>query len=132
MPTEFFLFPQAASQSESESEKASLCDVPSSSPSVSPDMGRDCAQSSAVTASEDVDKEDEFGYSWSKLSLCDALKYTKFKNSFSLVLYEQIFQLWWEILQLYVGKLLFIFLEYNMHSWGMISRSSFTLSAHFS
>lgn len=94
MPTEFFLFPQAASQSESESEKASLCDVPSSSHPVFPDMGSDRAQSSAVTVSEDVDKEDEFGYSWSKLSLCDALKYTKFKNSFSLVLYEQIFQLW--------------------------------------
>ena len=78
MPTEFFLFPQAANQSESESEKPSLCDVPPSSPSVFPDMGSDPAQSSALTVSEDVDKEDEFGYSWSKLALCDALNYMKF------------------------------------------------------
>lgn len=78
MPTEFFLFPQAANQSESESEKPSLCDVPPSSPSVFPDMGSDHAQSSALAVSEDVDKEDEFGYSWSKLSLCDALNYMKF------------------------------------------------------
>lgn len=78
MPTEFFLFPQAANKSESESEKPSLCDVPPSSPSVFPDMGSDRAQSSVLTVSEDVDKEDEFGYSWSKLSLCDALNYMKF------------------------------------------------------
>ncbi|XP_057640811.1 multiple PDZ domain protein isoform X12 [Chionomys nivalis] len=58
---------EAANQSESESEKASLCDVPLSSPSVFPDMGSDRAQSSAVTVSEDGDKEDEFGYSWKNI-----------------------------------------------------------------
>ncbi|XP_050013381.1 multiple PDZ domain protein isoform X3 [Alexandromys fortis] len=59
--------PRAANQSESESEKPSLCDVPPSSPSVFPDMGSDRAQSSALTVSEDVDKEDEFGYSWKNI-----------------------------------------------------------------
>ncbi|XP_050013383.1 multiple PDZ domain protein isoform X5 [Alexandromys fortis] len=58
---------EAANQSESESEKPSLCDVPPSSPSVFPDMGSDRAQSSALTVSEDVDKEDEFGYSWKNI-----------------------------------------------------------------
>ncbi|XP_041507516.1 multiple PDZ domain protein isoform X2 [Microtus oregoni] len=58
---------KAANQSESESEKPSLCDVPPSSPSVFPDMGSDHAQSSALTVSEDVDKEDEFGYSWKNI-----------------------------------------------------------------
>ncbi|KAH0516896.1 Multiple PDZ domain protein [Microtus ochrogaster] len=56
---------KAANQSESESEKPSLCDVPPSSPSVFPDMGSDHAQSSALTVSED--KEDEFGYSWKNI-----------------------------------------------------------------
>lgn len=77
MPTEFFLFPQAPSQSESEPEKAALCNVPPSSPSALSEMGSDSAQLSATTVSEDEDKEDEFGYSWSKLSLCDALNYKK-------------------------------------------------------
>nr|XP_048308945.1 multiple PDZ domain protein isoform X5 [Myodes glareolus] len=58
---------KAASQSESESEKASLCDVPSSSPSVFPDLGSDRAQPSAATVSEEADKEDEFGYSWKNI-----------------------------------------------------------------
>lgn len=78
MPTEFFLFPQAPSQSESESEKAPLCDVPPSSPAVFSEMGNDCAEPSAITVSEDVDKEDEFGYSWSKLSVCGALNCKKY------------------------------------------------------
>ncbi|XP_028609456.1 multiple PDZ domain protein isoform X2 [Grammomys surdaster] len=56
--------PRAPSQSESESEKAALCNVPPSSPSVFSEMGSDCAQPSATTVSEDEDKEDEFGYSW--------------------------------------------------------------------
>lgn len=77
MPTEFFLSPQAPSQSESESEKATLCSVPSSSPSVFSEMSSDYAQPSATTVAEDEDKEDEFGYSWSKLSLCDALNSKK-------------------------------------------------------
>ncbi|XP_076420546.1 multiple PDZ domain protein isoform X22 [Peromyscus maniculatus bairdii] len=59
--------PRAPSQSESESEKAPLCDVPPSSPAVFSEMGNDCAEPSAITVSEDVDKEDEFGYSWKNI-----------------------------------------------------------------
>lgn len=77
MPTGFFLSPQAPSQSESETEKPALCNVPPSSPSVFSEMGSDCAQPSATAVSEDEDKEDEFGYSWSKLSRCDVLNYKK-------------------------------------------------------
>ncbi|XP_031233597.1 multiple PDZ domain protein isoform X2 [Mastomys coucha] len=58
---------KAPSQSESESEKAPLCNVPPSSPSVFSEMGSDCAQPSAATVSEDEDKEDEFGYSWKSI-----------------------------------------------------------------
>ncbi|XP_052570950.1 multiple PDZ domain protein isoform X7 [Peromyscus californicus insignis] len=58
---------KAPSQSESESEKAPLCDVPPSSPAVFSEMGNDCAEPSAITVSEDVDKEDEFGYSWKNI-----------------------------------------------------------------
>ncbi|XP_031233602.1 multiple PDZ domain protein isoform X7 [Mastomys coucha] len=58
---------EAPSQSESESEKAPLCNVPPSSPSVFSEMGSDCAQPSAATVSEDEDKEDEFGYSWKSI-----------------------------------------------------------------
>lgn len=58
---------EAPSQSESESEKAPLCDVPPSSLAVFSEMGNDCAEPSAITVSEDVDKEDEFGYSWKNI-----------------------------------------------------------------
>lgn len=58
---------EAPSQSESESEKAALCRVPSSSPSVLSEMSSDCAQPSATTVAEDEDKEDEFGYSWKNI-----------------------------------------------------------------
>ncbi|KAL6036474.1 hypothetical protein STEG23_023334, partial [Scotinomys teguina] len=58
---------KAPSQSESESEKAPLCDVPLSSPAVFSEMGSDCAEPSVITVSEDVDKEDEFGYSWKNI-----------------------------------------------------------------
>ncbi|XP_055485879.1 multiple PDZ domain protein isoform X4 [Psammomys obesus] len=54
--------PRAPNQSESESEKVALCDVPAPSPS---EMGSDCVQPSAVL--EDDDKEDEFGYSWKNI-----------------------------------------------------------------
>lgn len=67
IPTAFFLFPQAPSQSESESEKAPLCSVPLPPSSTSAEMSTNHAHSSASRISEDVDKEDEFGYSWSKL-----------------------------------------------------------------
>lgn len=59
--------PRAPSQSESESEKATLCSVPSSSPSVFSEMSSDYAQPSATTVAEDEDKEDEFGYSWKNI-----------------------------------------------------------------
>ena len=68
IPTAFFLFPQAPSQSESEPEKAPLCGVPPPPPPAFAEMSEDHAQSSASEISADVDKEDEFGYSWSKLS----------------------------------------------------------------
>ncbi|XP_073907969.1 multiple PDZ domain protein isoform X19 [Castor canadensis] len=55
--------PRAPSQSESEPEKAPLCDVPSLSPSAFAEMGSDHAESSVSKIPEDVDK-DEFGYSW--------------------------------------------------------------------
>nr|XP_019594724.1 PREDICTED: multiple PDZ domain protein isoform X11 [Rhinolophus sinicus] len=59
-PTPF----KAPSQSDSEPEKALLCNVPPPPPSAFAEMSGDCAQSSASKISEDVDKEDEFGYSW--------------------------------------------------------------------
>ncbi|CAH6790491.1 Mpdz [Phodopus roborovskii] len=58
---------KAPNQSASESENAPLCDVPPSSPSAFSEMGSDCAQTSAITVSEDADKADEFGYSWKNI-----------------------------------------------------------------
>lgn len=55
---------KAPSQSDSEPEKALLCNVPPPPPSAFAEMSGDRAQSSASKVSEDVDKEDEFGYSW--------------------------------------------------------------------
>ncbi|XP_013215304.2 multiple PDZ domain protein isoform X9 [Ictidomys tridecemlineatus] len=59
--------PRAPSQSESEPEKAPLCEAPPPSPSAFAEMGSDYAQSSETKISEDVDKEDEFGYSWKNI-----------------------------------------------------------------
>lgn len=81
IPTAFFLFPQAPSQSESEPEKAQLCGVPPPPSSAFVEMSGDHTQSSASKISEDVDKEDEFGYSWSKLSFFDTFNYEVIKNS---------------------------------------------------
>nr|XP_040141739.1 multiple PDZ domain protein isoform X4 [Ictidomys tridecemlineatus] len=58
---------KAPSQSESEPEKAPLCEAPPPSPSAFAEMGSDYAQSSETKISEDVDKEDEFGYSWKNI-----------------------------------------------------------------
>ncbi|XP_047379868.1 multiple PDZ domain protein isoform X10 [Sciurus carolinensis] len=58
---------EAPSQSEPEPEKAPLCEAPPPSPSAFAEMGSDYAQSSASNISEDVDKEDEFGYSWKNI-----------------------------------------------------------------
>uniref|UniRef100_A0A8D2DG80 Multiple PDZ domain protein n=1 Tax=Sciurus vulgaris TaxID=55149 RepID=A0A8D2DG80_SCIVU len=59
--------PRAPSQSEPEPEKAPLCEASPPSPSAFAEMGSDYAQSSASNISEDVDKEDEFGYSWKNI-----------------------------------------------------------------
>ncbi|XP_070933880.1 multiple PDZ domain protein isoform X8 [Macaca nemestrina] len=58
---------RAPSQSESEPEKAPLCSVPPPPPSAFAEMGSDHTQSSASKTSQDVDKEDEFGYSWKNI-----------------------------------------------------------------
>ncbi|XP_055150234.1 multiple PDZ domain protein isoform X10 [Symphalangus syndactylus] len=58
---------EAPSQSESEPEKALLCSVPPPPPSAFAEMGSDHTQSSASKISQDVDKEDEFGYSWKNI-----------------------------------------------------------------
>uniref|UniRef100_G3QRZ2 Multiple PDZ domain protein n=1 Tax=Gorilla gorilla gorilla TaxID=9595 RepID=G3QRZ2_GORGO len=58
---------KAPSQSESEPEKAPLCSVPPPPPSAFAEMGSDHTQSSASKISQDVDKEDEFGYSWKNI-----------------------------------------------------------------
>ncbi|XP_053061077.1 multiple PDZ domain protein isoform X12 [Acinonyx jubatus] len=62
-PTPF----KAPSQSESEPEKAPLCNVPPPPSSASKEMSSDHTQSSTSKVSEDVDKEDEFGYSWKNI-----------------------------------------------------------------
>ncbi|XP_044121587.1 multiple PDZ domain protein isoform X3 [Neovison vison] len=59
--------PRAPSQSESEPEKAPLCNVPPPPSSAFAEMSSDHTQSSAGKLSEDVDKEDEFGYSWKNI-----------------------------------------------------------------
>ncbi|KAF6125823.1 multiple PDZ domain crumbs cell polarity complex component [Phyllostomus discolor] len=57
---------KAPSQSETEPEKAPLCSVPPPPPSAFAEMSSDQAPSSASKVSE-VDKEDEFGYSWKNI-----------------------------------------------------------------
>ncbi|XP_045696174.1 multiple PDZ domain protein isoform X2 [Phyllostomus hastatus] len=61
-PTPF----KAPSQSETEPEKAPLCSVPPPPPSAFAEMSSDQAPSSVSKVSE-VDKEDEFGYSWKNI-----------------------------------------------------------------
>uniref|UniRef100_A0A8C3YVG6 Multiple PDZ domain protein n=1 Tax=Catagonus wagneri TaxID=51154 RepID=A0A8C3YVG6_9CETA len=62
-----FTADKVPSQSESESEKAPLCSVPPPPPSEFAETSGDHAQSSTNKVSEDVDKEDEFGYSWNNI-----------------------------------------------------------------
>ncbi|XP_036917857.1 multiple PDZ domain protein isoform X2 [Sturnira hondurensis] len=57
---------KAPSQSETEPEKAPLCSVPPAPPSAFAEMSSDQAPPSASQVSE-VDKEDEFGYSWKNI-----------------------------------------------------------------
>ncbi|NXG38799.1 MPDZ protein, partial [Dromaius novaehollandiae] len=62
-PTPF----KASSQSDSEPEKTSLCNLPLPPPAAFSGMSCDVAQSSSSKVPEDVEKEDEFGYSWRKI-----------------------------------------------------------------
>ncbi|NWR67203.1 MPDZ protein, partial [Bucorvus abyssinicus] len=62
-PTPFKAFGQA----DLEPEKASLCNLPLPPPSAFSGMSCDVAQSSSSRVPEDVEKEDEFGYSWKKI-----------------------------------------------------------------
>lgn len=50
-------------------------------PSAFAEMSGDHAQSSASRTSEEGDREDEFGYSWSKLSFCNAFNCQGYLNS---------------------------------------------------
>ncbi|XP_039766661.1 multiple PDZ domain protein isoform X4 [Ornithorhynchus anatinus] len=58
---------KASSQSDSEPEKAALCGLSLTSAAFS-EMSSDAAQSSSSKIPEDVDKEDEFGYSWKNIT----------------------------------------------------------------
>ncbi|KFW69945.1 Multiple PDZ domain protein, partial [Pygoscelis adeliae] len=58
---------KAFSQSDLEPEKTSLCNLPLPPPSAFSGMSCDAAQSSFSRVPEDVEKEDEFGYSWKKI-----------------------------------------------------------------
>uniref|UniRef100_U3JV71 Multiple PDZ domain protein n=1 Tax=Ficedula albicollis TaxID=59894 RepID=U3JV71_FICAL len=58
---------KAFGQSDTEPEKTLLCNVPLPPPSAFSAMTCDVAQSSSIRLSEDVEKEDEFGYSWKKI-----------------------------------------------------------------
>uniref|UniRef100_A0A803VST5 Multiple PDZ domain crumbs cell polarity complex component n=1 Tax=Ficedula albicollis TaxID=59894 RepID=A0A803VST5_FICAL len=58
---------EAFGQSDTEPEKTLLCNVPLPPPSAFSAMTCDVAQSSSIRLSEDVEKEDEFGYSWKKI-----------------------------------------------------------------
>ncbi|XP_064295152.1 multiple PDZ domain protein isoform X4 [Phalacrocorax carbo] len=62
-PTPF----KAFSHSDLEPEKNSLCNLPLPPPSAFSGMSCDVAQSSSSRVPEDVEKEDEFGYSWKKI-----------------------------------------------------------------
>uniref|UniRef100_A0A8C3QWM6 Multiple PDZ domain crumbs cell polarity complex component n=1 Tax=Cyanoderma ruficeps TaxID=181631 RepID=A0A8C3QWM6_9PASS len=58
---------EAFGQSDAEPEKSSLCNLPLPPPSAFSGMSCDVPQSSSITVPEDVEKEDEFGYSWKKI-----------------------------------------------------------------
>ncbi|NXM61672.1 MPDZ protein, partial [Illadopsis cleaveri] len=62
-PTPF----KAFGQSDAEPEKSSLCNLPLPPPSAFSGMSCDVAQSCSIRVPEDMEKEDEFGYSWQKI-----------------------------------------------------------------
>ncbi|XP_060124886.1 multiple PDZ domain protein isoform X16 [Zootoca vivipara] len=59
---------EASSQSDSEPEKASSCNLLLPPPSLSPGMSSEVLQQPCNQYLEELDKEDEFGYSWRKIS----------------------------------------------------------------
>uniref|UniRef100_A0A803TUT1 Multiple PDZ domain protein n=1 Tax=Anolis carolinensis TaxID=28377 RepID=A0A803TUT1_ANOCA len=59
---------KASSQSDSEPEKTSSCNLPLPPPSVSSGMSGEVVPQSCNKHMEDRDKEDGFGYSWKKIS----------------------------------------------------------------
>ncbi|XP_014107798.1 PREDICTED: multiple PDZ domain protein isoform X6 [Pseudopodoces humilis] len=59
--------PRAFGQSDTEPEKTSPCNLPLPPPSAFSGVCCDVAQSSSIRVPEDVEKEDEFGYSWKKI-----------------------------------------------------------------
>ncbi|XP_077777424.1 multiple PDZ domain protein isoform X22 [Podarcis muralis] len=59
---------EASSQSDSEPEKTSSCNLLLPPPSMSPGMSSEILQRSCNQYLEELDKEDEFGYSWRKIS----------------------------------------------------------------
>nr|XP_008101347.1 PREDICTED: multiple PDZ domain protein isoform X10 [Anolis carolinensis] len=59
---------EASSQSDSEPEKTSSCNLPLPPPSVSSGMSGEVVPQSCNKHMEDRDKEDGFGYSWKKIS----------------------------------------------------------------
>ncbi|XP_032062130.1 multiple PDZ domain protein isoform X10 [Aythya fuligula] len=59
--------PRAFSQSDSEPEKTSFCNLPLPPPPAFSGMSGDVTQSSSSKVQEDMEKEDEFGYSWKKI-----------------------------------------------------------------
>ncbi|XP_027491048.1 multiple PDZ domain protein isoform X5 [Corapipo altera] len=59
--------PRAFGQSDAETEKTSLYNLPLPPPSAFSGMSCDVAQSCSTRVPEDVEKEDEFGYSWKKI-----------------------------------------------------------------
>ncbi|KAM4753786.1 multiple PDZ domain protein isoform 6-T6 [Cyanocitta cristata] len=59
--------PRAFGQSDVEPEKTSLCNLPLPPPSAFSGMSCDVAQPSSIRVPEDVEKEDESGYSWKKI-----------------------------------------------------------------
>ncbi|XP_069095075.1 multiple PDZ domain protein isoform X4 [Pleurodeles waltl] len=59
---------QASSQSDSETEKSLFCNFPATPSSANSTMSSDSEQSVGSKVPEDPEKEDEFGYSWRKVS----------------------------------------------------------------
>ncbi|XP_050798924.1 multiple PDZ domain protein isoform X11 [Gopherus flavomarginatus] len=60
--------PRASSQSDSEPEKTSFSNLPLPPPSAFSEMNCEIAQLSSSKTEEDVEDDDEFGYSWKKIT----------------------------------------------------------------